>query len=85
MGLTSVDCVMFRPEQGQMESLTMKTFIFPGRAYSEISNNLVVFIKRKDLQPAEVFYKKGVLKKFTKFTRKHLCQSLFSFTCFLAL
>ena len=28
-------------------------------------------------QPAEVFYKKGVLRNFTKFTGKHLCQSLF--------
>ena len=26
---------------------------------------------------AEVFCKKGVLKNFEKFTRKHLCQSLF--------
>ena len=25
----------------------------------------------------EVFYKKGVLKNFVKFTGKHLCQSLF--------
>ena len=25
----------------------------------------------------EVFYEKGVLKNFTKFTGKHLCQSLF--------
>ena len=28
-------------------------------------------------QPPEVFYKKCVLKNFTKFTGKHLCQSLF--------
>ena len=28
-------------------------------------------------QPPEVFCKKGVLKNFTKFTGKHLCQSLF--------
>ena len=28
-------------------------------------------------QPPEVFYKKGVLKNFAKFTGKHLCQSLF--------
>ena len=28
-------------------------------------------------QPPEVFYKKGVLKNFTKFTGKYLCQSLF--------
>ena len=27
--------------------------------------------------PPEVFYKKGVLKNFAKFTGKHLCQSLF--------
>ena len=27
--------------------------------------------------PSEVFFKKGVLRNFTKFTRKHLCQSLF--------
>ena len=27
--------------------------------------------------PLEVFYKKGVLKKFAKFTGGHLCQSLF--------
>ena len=27
-------------------------------------------------QPQEVFYKKSVLKKVAKFTRKHLCQSL---------
>ena len=28
-------------------------------------------------QPPEVFYKKGLLKTFAKFTGKHLCQSLF--------
>ena len=28
-------------------------------------------------QPPEVFYKKGVLKSFAKFTGKHLCQTLF--------
>ena len=28
-------------------------------------------------QPPEVFYKKGVLKNFAKFTGKYLCQSLF--------
>ena len=27
-------------------------------------------------QPPEVFYKKGVLKNFAKFTGKHPCQSL---------
>ena len=28
-------------------------------------------------QPPEVFYKKNVLENFAKFSRKHLCQSLF--------
>ena len=28
-------------------------------------------------QPPEVFYEKGVLRNFTKFTGKHLCQRLF--------
>ena len=28
-------------------------------------------------QPSKVFCKKGVLRKFAKFTGKHLCQSLF--------
>ena len=28
-------------------------------------------------QPPGVFYKKGVLRNFVKFTGKHLCQSLF--------
>ena len=28
-------------------------------------------------QPLEVFCKKGALRNFTKFTVKHLCQSLF--------
>ena len=34
-------------------------------------------------QPHEVFYKKGVLKKFVKFTGKHQRRSLFlnKFTC----
>ena len=31
----------------------------------------------------EVFCKKGVLRNFTKFTGKHLCQSLLFFTFFL--
>ena len=29
------------------------------------------------MQSTEVFYKKGILKKFAKFTRKHLSQSLY--------
>ena len=36
-----------------------------------ITNN--DYISNTQKQPLEVFYQKGVLKKFTKFTRKHLC------------
>ena len=28
-------------------------------------------------QPPEVFFKKGILNNFEKFTGKHLCRSLF--------
>ena len=38
---------------------------------------LCKYIKTKQKQPPEVFYKKGVLRNFVKFTGKHLCQSLF--------
>ena len=31
---------------------------------------------QRQKEPPEVFYKKGVLRYLTKFTRKHLCQSL---------
>ena len=36
--------------------------------------NLFLSLKK---QPPEVFSEKGVLRNFTKFTGKHLCQSLF--------
>ena len=34
-----------------------------------------VFLDEK--QPSDVFCEKGALRNFAKFTRKHLCQSLF--------
>ena len=42
-------------------------------------NVVYVFVKilTKQKQPLEAFCKKGVLGNFTKFTGKHLCQSLF--------
>ena len=33
---------------------------------------------RNKKQPLRVFYQKGVLNNLAKFTRKHLCQNLFS-------
>ena len=38
---------------------------------------VIVKILTKQKQPLEAFCKKGVLGNFTKFTGKHLCQSLF--------
>ena len=40
---------------------------------------LFSFAINKDIRGSrfKVFYKKGVLKNFTKFTGKHLCQSSF--------
>ena len=35
-----------------------------------------VIILQYQKQPPKVFYKKGILKNFKKFTGKHLCQSL---------
>ena len=39
----------------------------------------IIFLISQETQkpPPEVFYKKGVLRNFTKFTGKQLCQSLF--------
>ena len=44
-----------------------------------LANSVVVWIGTLcfQKQPPEVFNKKSVLKNFTKFTGKHLCQSLF--------
>ena len=38
---------------------------------------LLSFCNSWQKKPPEVFYKNGVLRKFTKFTGKHTCQSLF--------
>ena len=45
------------------------------KLYNHFGCRILRYIKRK--QPAEVFYKKGVLKNFIKFTGKYLHQSLF--------
>ena len=41
-----------------------------------VCNNEIRIILFRSSRP-EVFCKKGVLRNFTKFTGKHLCQSLF--------
>ena len=46
----------------------------PAYKASQLKCNLDSQIQK---QPPEIFYKKGALKNFTKFTGKHLCQSLF--------
>ena len=44
--------------------------------FSPVKQMLMLRYNQK--QPPEVFYKKSVLKKISKFTGKYLCQSLFS-------
>ena len=41
------------------------------------ANNLVIVSDYLQKHPPEVFYKKAVLRNFTKFIGKDLCQSLF--------
>ena len=57
---------------------------YTGQAYClwiyHITNLWLISYKRIDFSRSsrpEVFCKKGVLENFTKFTEKHLCQSLF--------
>ena len=56
-------------------------FHFNTQVYRSLSINKYLVLTstptpRRSSRP-EVFYKKGVLRNFTKFTGKHLCQSLF--------
>ena len=48
-------------------------------AVESLANSAVVCIVTLcfQKQPPEVFYKKSVLRNFTKFTGKHLCEGLF--------
>ena len=48
------------------------SFLFSFQNFEEIEG----ITKYRTNHPG-VFCKKGILKKFAKFTRKHLCQSLF--------
>ena len=47
------------------------------RIFINLSNMVEFFVKIVRSSCPEVLYKKGVLKDCTKFTGKHLCQSLF--------
>ena len=40
---------------------------------TDLSKTVILFFQK---QPPDVYYEKGVLKNFAKFTAKHLCQSL---------
>ena len=46
-----------------------------GRFYSREAIDFYPVLRQK--RSPDVFYKKGVLKNFAKFTRKHLCHNLF--------
>ena len=58
---------LFRKANGETVSIPLLCLI---------QLNLVKWIKFEK-QPPEVFCEKGVSKDFAKFSRKHLCQSLF--------
>ena len=65
----------------EMKQLLKTEVFFPVLLTRSLPMTFVLVIIRriylyKSSRP-EVFFKKGVLKNFTKFTGKHLCQSLF--------
>ena len=51
----------------------------------EIVPSMIRYLYYSQKQPLEVFCKNGVLRSFTKFTGKHLCQSLFLMKLHLSL
>ena len=61
--------------QAMLFLVTMATFLF--NVDSNLPNSLYKNFPSERSSRPEVFCKKGVLKNFTKFTGKHLCQSLF--------
>ena len=56
-------------------SCVWNSAMFPIVFYKLFNANSTVFLFVRSSRP-EVFCKKGVLRNFAKFTRKHLCQSL---------
>ena len=52
----------------------MKTFKFYDFSYDDWFEFLWVYDQK---QPLELFYEKSILRNFAKFSRKHLCHSLF--------
>ena len=69
-------CFMFFSFFVHLECFTL---LFPkclnGRFYSREAIDFYPVLRQK--RSPDVFYKKGVLKNFAKFTRKHQCHSLF--------
>ena len=64
--LTMIYNLQFLLHEGWQIFLTLQHFAFVWNVPGLQTN-----------QPPKVFYKKGVLKNFSKFTWKHLCRSLF--------
>ena len=60
-----------------MSMMTSKILKFVNSSKTQKSEYLVNEILLFQKQAPEVSYKKDVLKNFTKFTGKHLCQILF--------
>ena len=56
----------------------LSLFSVPLKTIEKLYSGFLMFSRSKDRRSRlEVFYKKGVLRNFAKFTRKHLRQSLF--------
>ena len=63
-------------KQFQLNTISYSKVIFFKTYFFSISISYMQILYDQK-QPPEVFYKKVVLRSFTKFTGKHLCQSLF--------
>ena len=57
-------------------NLLILNMIFPYLRFLQNIWNWVIFLQYQKQSP-DVFCKKGVLRNFSKFTGKHLCQGLF--------
>ena len=73
--LTLISFLSKKTKQKNDSKNTLWHFVVKRKFIARLLDNLK-HAKGRSSRP-EVFYKKGVLKNFAKFTGKHLCQSLF--------
>ena len=61
--------ILVSKQLGLFKILNPKHHVFWTKMFDNVVQKPAV-----EIQPPEVFHKKGVLKNFAKFTRRHLCQ-----------